>query len=503
MRYSSLSIFLFCVFLLCGLVNQSSAQRTLGLRWNVPDDQAEAFAQLDTLQKLGVSYLEITERPADEIWQKIDTLDFRVYGHLPISFPLANTFSEPDSSMLAGISSYVNHYASRASVEAIGLFKYGAVQKEAFDTGIRPIVSQIRENYSGNLYYTTVSNETADLDELVDFKMLETRISDDFTFPVSDTSAQNPGAYVYQPETELKGYLKPFSQFLDSVTKAPAPVPVFVDSEWLFTMLNKYPDFANTVELYNSDAEFIFPTPKESIENTFNHSFIVLLLVLIWGLFAANHHLSPVYRKSLTRYFTGHVFFVEDVMDRHIRSMGPAIIVLLQNILLAGICTYSLGKVLFSPLALEAIYYHYPIILLFDNPSLSLFLLGCISGFVLTLISIIWIRISNKEVKQTRQVLNLYAWPLQINFFIATVIVALLSTGNNPALIVILAIIFSLVHISAFIITAADTSRYLMKQKALFFTVSIALYSLLWIGLGVWVLRSSIPRVVQLALSLS
>lgn len=501
MRYSSLSIFLFCVFLFCGLASQSFAQRTLGVRWNVPDDQAEALAQLDTLEKLGVSYLEITERPANEIWQKIDTLGFRVYGHIPISFPLVNTFSEPDSSMLAGISSYINHYSARASVEAIGLFKYGAVQKAAFDAGIQPIVSQIKENYSGNLYYTTVRNETTDLDEVVDFKMLETRISNEFTFPVSDTSAQNPGGYIYQPGPELKNYLKPFSRFLDSVTKAPAPV--FVDSEWLFAMLNKYPDFANTVELYNSDAEFIFPTPKESIKNTFNHSFIVLLLVLIWGLFAANHHLSPVYRKSLTRYFTGHVFFVEDVMDRHIRSMGPAIIVLLQNILLAGICTYSLGKVLFSPLALEAIYYHYPIILLFNNPSFSLFLLGCISGFVLTLISILWIRISNKEVKQTRQVLNLYAWPLQINFFIATVIVAILSTGNNPVLIVLLTIVFSIVHISAFIITAADTSKYLKKQKALFITVSIVLYCVLWVGLGVWVVRSSIPQVVQLALSLS
>lgn len=501
MRYSSLSIFLFCVFLFCGFSNQSFAQRTLGVRWNVPDDQAEALSQLDTLEKLGVSYLEVTERPADEIWKKIDTLGFRVYGHLPISFPLVNTFSEPDSSLLAGISTYVNHYAAQASVEAIGLFKYGAVQKEAFDTGIQPIVSQIKENYSGNLYYTTVRNETTAFDKLVDFKMLVRKVSNDFGFTVSDTSSHNPGGYVYHPGTELKSYLNPFSQFLDSVSKAPAPV--FVDSEWLFAMLNKYPDFANTVELYNSDSEFIFPTPEENIENTFNHSLIVLLLVLIWGLFTANHHLSPVYRKSLTRYFTGHVFFVEDVMDRHIRSIGPATIVLLQNILLAGICTYSLGKVLFSPLALEAIYYHYPIILLFDNPSLSLFLLGCISGFVLTLISVVWIRISNKEVKQTRQVLNLYAWPLQINFFIATVIVALLSTGNNPAIMVALAIIFSLIHISAFIITAADTSKYLKKQKALFITVSIILYCVLWIGLGVWILRSSIPQVFKLALSLS
>ena len=190
-------------------------------------------------------------------------------------------------------------------------------------------------------------------------------------------------------------------------------------------------------------------------------------------------------------------------MDRHIRSVGPTIIVLLQNILLAGICTYSLGNILFSSLGLEAIFYHYPIVLLFDNSSFSLFLLGCIFSLVLTLVSIVWIRISNKKVTQTRQVLNLYAWPLQINFFVATIAVALLTSGNNPTIMILLATVFAIVHISAFIVAAIDTSKYLVKQKVLFFTTSILLYCLVWMGLGIWLLQSAIPEVIQLALSLS
>lgn len=501
MRYPIRLVFLLCVYLSCGYANQSLAQRSIGIRWAEPVDQSEALSQLDTLNKLGVSYLEIGHQPDAEVWEKIDSLGYRVYGQIPISFPIVRTFAEPDSALIETISNYVNHYSAQVPVKAIGLFKFGAVNQASFDTTLQPFVKQISENFKGELYYTTALNESVPFDKLVDFKITVSQISYDSNFPIIDTTAQNIGAYSYRPREELSGYLKPFSRFIDSLSNAPAPV--FVNSEWLFSVLDKYPEFANTVKLYNSDAEFIFPTPNENIKKTADHSLIVLLLILIWGLFALNYHLSPVYRKSYMRYFTSHVFFVEDVMDRHIRTIGPSLIVLLQNILLAGICTYILGNQLFSPLGLEALFYHYPILLLFNNPSFSLFFMGCLFSLVLTLVSVLWIRISNKNVRQTRQVLNLYAWPLQINFFIVTIGVVLLTSGNSPFVMVILAALFALVHISAFIIAAIDTSKYLIKQRGLFFTTSIFLYSFLWIGLVVWLLRSSIPPVVELALSLS
>lgn len=501
MRYPLRPVILICVFLSYGFAQQSFAQRTIGVRWVEPNNQANALAELDTLNKLGISYLEISHLPNAEIWEKIDSLDYRVFGQVPISFPIVKTFAEPDSALMETISSYVNHYSAQSAVEAIGLFKFGAVHRSSFDTTLKPFVRQIRGNYSGKIYYTTTKSEAVTFDQRVDFKISLSQVSYDFKFSVIDTTAQNIGAYIYKPREELSGYLNPFNKFLDSLSKK--PVPVFVNSDWLFAILDKYPDFANTVALYNSDDEFIFPTPKENITDTPDHSLIVFLLILIWGLFALNYHLSPVYRKSWIRYFTSHVFFVEDVMDRHIRSIGPSLIVILQNILLAGICTYSLGTILFSPLGLDAVFFHYPILLFFNAPSFSLFLIGCFFSLVLSLLSILWIRISNKSVRQTRQVLNLYAWPLQINFLVGTIAVALLTSGNHPAIMVILVAVFAAVHISAFIIAAIDTSKYLLKRRVLFFASSIILYCFLWVGFAVWVLWSSIPQVVQLALSLS
>lgn len=505
MRFTIRLVFLFCVFLSYGLANQCNAQRSIGVRWNIPQNHSEALIQLDTLRSLGVSTLEIKALPDNRIWNTIDSMGFRVYGQVPISFPLVKTLSEPDSILVNTISEYVHGYSARPSISAIGLFQYGAVHKAAFDTTLQPFVELIRESFNGRLYYTTARGAPVAMDDHFDFKILESRVTNeiepgtDFTIP--DTVQAPVTDFLYSPGNSLEGYLKPFKNFLEETSTKGGTV--FVRSDWLFRMLEKHPEFAGTVKLYHSDDEFIFPVPNENIERGANHSLIVLLLVLIWVLFAINYHLSPVYRKSLARYFSSHIFFVEDVMNRHIRSVGPSVIVLIQNMLLAGICAYSLGIILFSSLGFEAFFHHYPFFLLFGNPSLSLFIAGCLFGLILTLISIFWLRISNKSVTQTRQIVNLYAMPLQINFLIVTVITALLATGNRPVLLVSLGLLFALVHISAFIIAAFDTSRYLMKQKFLFYTLSIGLYCVIWIGSGIWLLNSKFPRVIQLALSLS
>lgn len=503
MRFTSRLVFLLCVFISYGLANQCSAQSSIGIRWDVPEERSNALAQLDTLEALGISLLEINSKVDPEIWNAIDSLGFRIYGQIPISFPLTSTFSNPDSILINTISDYTDHYSSKNSIEAIGLFQYGAVNKAAFDTTLQPYLEEIQRVYNGSLYYTTARSEPVPLDKLINFKLLGKEIHNTLGFTLPDSLPYNVAGYIYLPGNSMNRYLKPFKNFLERISTKSENINVFVNSEWLFKMLNKYPDFANTLKLINTDSELIFPVPHEEVEESDNYSLMVLLIVFIWGLFAINYHLSPVYRKSLSRYFTSHLFFVEDVMNRHIRSMGPSIVVLFQNMLLAGICTYSLAVTLFSTLGLEAIQHHYPLLAVFGNPSLAIFLIGCFFGLLLTVISIIWLRISNKRISQTRQVLNLYAWPLQINFFIVTVMTALLATGTRPVLMISLAILFAIVHISAFIIAALDIIKYLNKQKILFFALSIGLYIILWSGSGIWLLKSKIPDVIQLALSLS
>lgn len=500
MRFTRLSVPFICLLLGLGFANQSLGQRTLGVQWDVPQDHEIALQQLDTFHQLGIELLEVRKPLNDETWQLVDTLGFRVYGHLSIKFPLVKTFANPDSALLNNLRNSVNHYISRPSVEAIGVFKYGAVHESAFDTTLQNHLQKIRKSFGGQLYYTAVRPESTPVDRNFDFRFLEMNIGADQDYLIPQSLSAGLGGILYRPYTEINTYLAPFRTFVEKYKDK--PIPIFVSSDWLLAMLDKYPDFAQTIQLYHSDSEFIFPVPKESISISSSHNLIVLLLVAIWCLLAVNYHMSPVYRKSALRYFVGHVFFVEDVMNRHIRSVGASFIILIQNMLLTGITIYCLSQVLFSFRGFEAILFHYPIVSIFPKPAVSLFLWACLLAGILTVISILWIKVSNKEVRSFRQVLNLYAWPLQINLILATAMVTLLMAGSYPKITLILAILFAAVHISAFVVTAIDTSKYLASQKALFLVGSVGIYLLLWIGLAYWLIDSDIPDVVQLALHL-
>lgn len=502
MRLTFLPVSLLCLVLCLGLAHPSLGQRTLAVQWDIPEDRETALHQLETFRNLDIHLIEISEQPEKEIWNRINELEFSVYGHLSLTFPLVQTFANPDSLLVEDLRKSLDLFITQPSLQALGLFKYGAIYQPGFDTAIRPFVEEIRNSFDGQLYYTMVRKNDSPADEYFDFKMLEVKVKAQQNFSVGDSLSPEVGGIAYRPEAEISSYLRPFHTFLEEHKGKYESTPIFVSSRWLLPMLEKYPDFAQTVRLYNSDSEFVFPVPREASNLTATNSLIVLLLILIWCILAVNYHMSPVFRKSSMRYFLAHVFFVEDVMNRHIRSVGASLTILVVNMLLAGITVYCVTKVTFSPLGLEAVIFYYPKIILLQPPMLSLFLWGFVLAGILTVTSIIWIKLSNKAIRSFRQVLNLYTWPLQINFILATVMVTLLMAGPYPAMTLLLAILFSAVHISAFIITAVDTAKYMASHKALFLMGSIGIYLLIWMGLGYWLLVSNIPDVIQLAAQL-
>lgn len=488
------------LLLALGVSQPVYGQHTLGVQWKAPADHEQALAELDTLKKLGVELLEINSPLEADIWERLNALDFRVYAHLPVSFPLVQNFAQPDSMMAVESEALLEEYLAQSSVEALGLFRYGAVHHPDFATAFQPHLRQIRDNFSGALYYTTVRDEFFPIDQGVDFKMLEIEVDAGHTFSGEDSLASITGGIVYRPHQDIDRYLRPFRDFLNSYKDEPAPI--FVSAEWLFPMMEKYPDFSRIIQLYHSDSEFVFPVPDEQFSTSASHSFIVLLIVAIWCVLAVNYHMSPVYRKSASRYFLGHAFFVEDVMKRHIRSVGASITIILLNILLAGISFYCVSQTSFSSLGLEAITYHYPVVSILQAAGFSVFIWGSLMATSLSLLSILLIKIGNKAIKSFRQVLNLYAWPLQLNFIFTTIMVTLLMAGSFPRITLVLALLCGVIHITAFILTAFDSAKYLGNKKGLFLAGGIALYLVMLTGIGYWLLTGNLPATVQLALHL-
>ncbi len=481
--------------------SRGSAQHKLGVKWDLPSSSAEVQNRLDTLKSLGVEWLLVNDRLDNDTWRYIEEGGFKVYAAIPIVFPIARTFNSPDSTLLHTVSRYVNHYATQSSVNAIGLFSNGAVSNPRFQDALEPFTRQIKSVTGDSLFFLHPHPPEHTPPTQFDFFIHEMRIDGNMAFNDQTYPGPVQQLMLYDPTSKAASYLTPFKEFLKRYGNS--SMPVFVDMQWLMNTMDRHPTVGSTLRLFTSDSNFIFPTPEEEIPSESKHDPIVLLLLIIWGVFFANYNVSPVYRKSLNRYFLSHTFFVDDVMQRHIRTSGATTTLLLQHSLLAGICIYSMAYTLLSPVGLEALFYHYPALGVAGNSLASLFLLGCLLSLALSIVSILWISLSNKKIREYNQVVNLYAWPLQLNFVVATLMVILLKAGSSGFLIVGLGTIFILIQLFAFLVTSADTARNLFNKRGLFLSLTAGLYLLGLAGAIYWYFKSEVPEVLDLALYLS
>ncbi len=474
-----------CLALLLALLPlELTAQRLLGVRWETPDGTEQARRELEAFHRIGITYLEIDRMLSPSVWAMIDELNFKTFGALPIRFPVAHTFSEPDSSFLDMMESLVRHYAGQESVQAIGLFQYGPVGDARFIEAVTPFIRQINNSFSGEIYYLTKPTDSFATGTLFDFKMISIKT----TNGVRAFSNSDEAIYSYSPSEELKPYLTPVKHFLEETASVPAPV--YFDSQWLLETLKVYPEFRQTIQLYASDPEPVFATPKEFIQTTSSHSLIVLLLVFVWGCFAVNYSFSPIFRRSMFRYFLGHKFYVDDIIQRHIRSMGPTGIMLLLHVILAGIAIYCYINAAFSDLAVEALSFHLPLSFLGGNFMASAVVGTSLATLAIEAICVIWLYLTNRRMRKLSQVVNLYAWPMQLNLLLVTVMVTLLMAGSHATLISVLATGVLLIFLGSFIITSLDTIKY-VKNKYLYLAGTTFLYSTFWIALFIWLFNNT------------
>lgn len=488
---------LFNLILAIGLPVEGMAQKAIGVEWSVPNNNGQALQQLDSFEQLGVDYLLIDTTLNEPVWQRVDSLQFTVFADLPVNYPVAHTFTDADSTLIDEISSRLNHYATKPSVRAVGLFRFGQINNSNFDEALEPTIQEISTTLSVDVYYTTTKSDIVEIDNLVSFKLIaDNGLSSDEQVPQN-----NIGGYLYTP-VQPDTLLGPVKNLLAKADRD--SVPVFFKSGWLQQMTDSSPELRSSLQYYINTSELVFPIPQEPSPNSPSHSGIVILLLVIWGLFVLNYHFNPIYQKASSRYFSAHKFLVVDIMKRHIRTITPAVIILIQHILASGIAAYCLGVVLFTGNGLNALLHHFPDIFLLGSPLLSLFLWGCLISFLCHFVSIIWIGILNKDVKHTSQILLLYSWPLQINFVVITLMVTLAMSVSWAGIFYLLTVIFALIFLSAFVVAAFDTTKHSSDSKTLFLVSSVGIYSILVAGLALWFFSNEyLLEVLNLAANLN
>lgn len=271
---------------------------------------------------------------------------------------------------------------------------------------------------------------------------------------------------------------------------------LILPASWFFSQLEKRGDLRFLFENHMTGNSVQLPLPASEPQTPFINWSIVLLL-LIWGSFALHFRYQPIYSQSIVRYFSNHSFFVDDVMEHRLRNVLPGLFLLLQHALLTGLFVYASLEVMVTDMGLEVLNFHFPGIMLFNDPLLSLFVAGIITAVLLQTISVLWIYFSNKELTAFSQVLNLYSWPLHLNLLVVTFLIVFNQMGFSATLILVLAALFIIIWFFSFNIAAVDSSKALETTgaKALFLSLTVGLHIALVLGVLAYLLFT--PSVIE------
>ncbi len=452
---------------------------------------------------MGISILKFSPPAEPAIWQKIEELGFTVYGDLDISYPITETFAQPDSSLLRKIRNKSGILLQQSSVKAIGLFEYAPIEKESFKNAIQPYIRELKKGRVRRVYFTA-SNQQSLIHNEVDssFVIKDIWLKPANIFTSAITYPERAAAYHFSPAPSIRQYLTPFKHFL-SVTADYPNKPIFINSKWLLENANREPTFSTTIQTLTSESELIFPLPNESLPTDQTYPAPIIILVLIWASVALHYNSSPLYRKSLFRYFSAHKFFIDDIFQRHIRSVVPAIILIFQNAFLIATSTCAVSVTIFSSQGFDALVYHLPGIVFWGSGVSALAIWGFLISLLLALINIIWLYISHKNITSLTQIATIYAWPLQLNLIITSILIVLFSSGASSYYIVTAGILTIVVQLASFVITSFDSARYLSSRTLVYLMLTSGLYTFLVAAFFIWVATSStLTETIYLAVSL-
>ena len=485
--------------ILVAFVQNSIAQRSLGAVWKVPGDSSAAVEQLELFDQMGIRYLEIDQLLPDETLEQIRRYGFRIFVLIPVRFPLAQTFAQADSHLISTYQSYFSRYAGHPSVEALGLFAYGQTGSQLFALHADPFLTAIRQATTKSLYYKSWKLGRVENSGLFDFEIYNVAVDTSAEFKLDTTKV---GGYYYRPKDAIKLNITPIKWFVKQTQVRPGAV-LFFDGQWLRTMADLHPDLIPIFASHAHEEDAVFPVPEERLSLGSPYGIAMLLLLFIWISVALHYSYVPAYRKGLFRYFYSHKFFVEDVIDRHIRSAAPAVIILVQHALAGGLLLYGIGKFSISDLGLLAIQEHISWIDWFGSTHISLFWLGTIGTLLIELLSILWIHLLNSTFNYLSQVAILYSWFLQINFAVITLLFTLIMAGTAPWLVYTLGGLFVVILLTAFPVMVFDLIKFPQKYPTLFGLATLAVYLPLIAGLIAWIFMDrSLINLFSLALGL-
>jgi len=256
------------------------------------------------------------------------------------------------------------------------------------------------------------------------------------------------------------------------------PVVIVIDGEFALEQLSESAHLKTVIQNFQLRHAVVVPVPAGEPEAHSLNPPILILLLIIFS-YMLHYSYQPRYRHSLGRFFFNHSFFTDDIIENRIQLATPGFILLTQHIVMSGLMFYTASLALLTDKGLESLFFHFPLLNFLPQSHISLFFIGVVISALSKAIALLWLHLINRKLQYFSQVLNLYAWPLQVNLIPAMLGVVAFEAGMNENLMIFLFMIFLFTWYMGFNIAAIDSARALEKNSVLYLTLTVGLNTLL------------------------
>lgn len=379
-----------------------------------------------------------------------------------------------ESSILSSIQSNWNAVPSQLkdNIAAVKVLDFPADYDEQFPAIAERMLTQFSDSIDSNFYYQSAFQQPLFKTDEFDF------ISGRLLIKADSTAIPEIPVILFEPSDNVIESLQALEEVLNYSFSYSESI-VIIPADWFFSRVDSQDSFFEIIASYLAGNTVTFPMPAAKTEYP-NVNWPILFLLAIWAGFIIHYKYQPMYKASLPRYFFSHSFFVHDVMEYRIRSAVSGMIVLVMHAFLTGFFFYLASDSFVSSTGFQSLAAHFPALIYPGYETLCLFGIGTLTALTSHFISIAWLYLFNKKLKQLNQVINLYNWPLHLNLLIVTLVVYFTQLDlSSNWMIVTLIIAYFFVWFFSFNIAAIDGAKFLEKYRVLNLLLTVGIHLLL------------------------
>lgn len=345
---------------------------------------------------------------------------------------------------------------------------------------------------NGTKIDTSITNITQNASIRNDLKLYE--ISNSGLKTLGDRSKTGIVRY-YQ-----KGGSNSINDFANSI--GADDIYLIVDYGWLNISLQNESDFKAALQASNQLNEAVIPLKIHQDDEQYLNWPLVLILAL-WVILGINIASNDDYKKTISRYFLSHAFYVDDIIQYRDRAVNGSIFIIIAHSIFGGLTVYFLARSFISEIGMAALHHHYPLISYFGQHYVALFVLGCLIILLLQIIAIFWLAIFNPQIRNIGQIVSLYSWIFHIDYILITIVAVLFISDGSQKLILFCSALFLLIWYNSFTLTAINSSKRLGSLRFGYLLKTIGLHTIVTLkGIAILMIFDDWLEVIKLSFSI-